>query len=299
MVMKNLTFSSLLLLLAFGCVTAQDSYRSVFGKEQTSWSTKMTDMPGDFVDSLAVIGDTLIGGLRYWSLMHYEIVDGIALSDESAVSLLREDTASGRLWYHNSDYGEILVQNMQLTVEDSFRIPFTGGTLLGDYRPVHNIYMDNENRKVIEIAFTTGMGQPYTMIEGVGPNVGFRYMYGPGIESVNASVLLCQHKDGETFYVNDHPVYSGQCGLLGTGVPQASVSESMNLTVFPNPVLAGHAVNVKWIQDVEVVWVTDFIGRIVMRTFVNGKTKCSFFLMNPGFYMLHADNRTPQKLIVH
>ncbi len=215
--MKNLILSSFILLLAFGCATAQESYRSVFGEQQTSWNITgygQTIVAESFhTDSFSIAGDTILNGLTSKLLKKYSSFNDGQWTDMGFIYLVREDTTSGMVWVSYPLWeSPHLVQDMSLTEADSF---YLAGVF--EWAHVDTIYLDNEGRKVIELDYMTGMGLPFTMIEGIGPNVGIIHPHDmmPLYDS-ECPVLLCHHKDGEAVYVNNHPAHAGQCGLLET-----------------------------------------------------------------------------------
>jgi hypothetical protein len=297
--MKRTALSLIILLLGLSCTHAQ-SYRSVFGQQQTSWNIKTTDMPGDFVDSLVVTGDTLIEGVLHRSLAYYQIWEGTAFLEDSFVSFLREDTTSGHLWYVSADGDTMLIQDMSLSEADSFRVHTVGGTFEGEYSLVSNIYFDTDGRKVIELELITGMGQPYTMIEGVGPNVGIKYMLGPTVQNTNCPVLLCHYIDEDANYVNNHPVYSGQCNLIPTDIDESIPIRPIGWNIFPNPAMQGHLVTITSSDPIKHIILVDAWGRTVMDILPSGN-KLEYHLseLPCGFYLLQTNDRDIRKLIIN
>lgn len=297
--MKNL-FVPLFLLLALHSSTAQESYRSVFGEQQTSWNITGygLTLEGEYhyTDSFSVSGDTLLNGFVSKLLKQYTngTFNG-QWADAGFIYLVSEDTVSGRVWVSYPLWGSPhLVQDMSLSETDSF---YLSGVFT--WAHVDTIYFDNDGRKVIELDYVTGMGLPFTMIEGIGPNVGILHPHDmmPLYDS-ECPVLLCHHKDGETVYVNNHPLHSGQCQRLVTGLQNLPESEDTGLSLFPNPCALGHALKVTTSRPMTEVRVTDALGRTVKTFLLESETELSFSLGRAGFYFLHVDNQRPRKFII-
>lgn len=298
--MKNIFLSSFLLSLSFYSTTAQESYRSAFGLYNTSWNITGYDITTEeeyhYTDSFSVIGDTVFNGLPSKLLRRYTngTFNG-QWAEMGTTHLIREDTVSGKLWISHPTWASPhLIQDISLTETDSF---YLNG--VSEWSQVNSIYYDDENRKIVELDYMTGMGLPFTMIEGTGPNVGITYPYDVSLHHSECPVLLCQYKDGATSYVNDHPAHAGQCRRLTTGLSEVMGSEKVSLVVFPNPAIAGHDVTMTSTRPIGRVRVSDALGRTAMSISLDGKTEHSFSLSNPGIYLLHIDDLRPQKFIIH
>lgn len=212
--------------------SANAQYQSIFGSTQTSWNNYTSEFAGDFMDSLVVCCDTVINNKNYKVVDDYKFCFGCPSPlYSSKVLFLREDTTIGKAWQITpyDTINEKLIMDLSLTLTDSFEV-FTN-----QFYDVDSVYVKNGKKhiRLVGPLYTIFYDEKYTMIEGVGTNigVGLEFFYGgPG----NSLYLLCSYKNDTTEYQNTHPMYSSYCFLLtNTGINDND--NKLNINVFPNP----------------------------------------------------------------
>ena len=220
---------ALSLSLLFFSYTTQAQYESVFGANQTSWNVFYSEMAGSFTDSLVVCCDTTINNALYKKVEHYRYFNnGNSQMLLQGATYLREDTVQGRVWSLDADnmISERLIVDLSFSIGDSFEI------LPGQYFYVDSIYTLN-NRKHVRFdgPYYATYTEPFTMIEGVGTNIGLSDYY--WILSSNSTYLLCAYKDNVVSYLNTHPLYGGQCVYFQTGMAKILLEDKVKS--YPNP----------------------------------------------------------------
>lgn len=255
--MKKLYF--LILLFIVCCSNSSFAqYQSVFGSTQTSWNVYSQDFSGDIMDSLVVCCDTVINGKSYKTVDNYKFCVGCNPNPIlfSKVLFLREDTSVGKVWQitPSDTINEKLIMNLSLTLTDSFEV------LTNQFFNVDSIYIKNGKKyiRLVGPLYTSSYDEKYTMIEGVGTNigVGVDFFYGgPG----NSLYLLCSYKDNNLEYQNTHPMYNGYCFLL-TGINENE--NNIKINVYPNPSR----------DELTIEYTNDFSNNFIIKIYnTNGK----------------------------
>ena len=236
-----------LLIFGFAVICCNNSvnaqYQSIFGSTQTSWNVYSQDFSGDIMDSLVVCCDTIINGKNYKTVDNYKFCVGCNPNPVlfSKVLFLREDTTIGKAWQiiPSDTINEKLIMDLSLTLTDSFEV------LTNQFFNVDSIYTKNGKKhiRLVGPLYTSSYDEKYTMIEGVGTNigVGVDFFYGgPG----NSLYLLCSYKDNNLEYQNTHPIYSSYCFLL-TGINENE--KNIKINIFPNP--SKNELNIEYLNN--------------------------------------------------
>ena len=229
MIMKKIVLLALSVVWTFA-VHGQDTtgYRSFFGQESTEWYGIVFDY--DYYDYhvMRTVSDTLVDGLQYKVIKHFEILngDGEYYERYEYSYLLREDTINGRLWcrYFNHDE-DFLIVDMSLSVGDRIVLGKVSSPYSGTGFIVEAIIDTNTLRKII---LKNATGREIYFIEGVGCSNIVEYSpYGSlGIESS----LLCCVKDSVREF-HDGP----QEGCYGDPFVGIGMGDHQNILIYPNP----------------------------------------------------------------
>ncbi len=257
------------IILTVGSVSAQ-SYESIFGSRSTQWNITIGNLWGTSTAIHTVTGDIIINGIEY------KIVDGYG---EDFLGFLREDTIQGRAWYKNNrDTAEILIMDLKLAKGDSMYISGNWNSYPGYYH-VDSVFTANDR---IHIQFSLVQAQflnePFTLIEGVTSNMGFRFQDRDYINNLNTR-LLCSYKNGTKIYGTE------PCEISDVGIDE--VYDDFKIEIFPNPVD-------KYLRlEVENVDLKDHnfkiyntYGRIIKLGKLNAKSKVEVGNFPSGVYLL-------------
>ncbi|HNZ43238.1 MAG TPA: T9SS type A sorting domain-containing protein [Bacteroidales bacterium] len=215
----------LIIVLSTKLSTAQ--FQSLFGKNQTSWNIKHQQLFGEYCDSLAVIGDTIINENVWKKIYCYTPILNPDL--QTVKGFIREDTITGKAWYYSSvDTNINLIMDLSLNMSDSFYIDNLGGDYLVD-----SIYYFSGKKHVrfnLTISYTSN-NEKFTMIEGTGTNIGIRYTDNqwPGINPY----LMCHYKDSQLVFINKDSIYGIKCNTSIIAVSEQE--KESNINIFPNP----------------------------------------------------------------
>ena len=243
--MKNLILSSSLLLLAFGCATAQEYQYVPFPTANAQWNVDYLSMdcpPSPALceqGTFAIAGDTLIDGIRYIN------INSVYLGEitNNTFFRFREDTVQRKvfgLWNGQ----EHLVYDFSLAVGDTFLVPqplSSGGGVEESYiiTSIDTIPIGNSLRK--RFTFQGGSAWPESSywIEGIGGGAG-PFMSHYVFESW--SVLRCFSDNDELIYSSPFP-YPPQYLLqqypwyeyCDTSVVGIDERNSETVHIYPNP----------------------------------------------------------------
>lgn len=224
-----------IIFLSFFTNVSFAQYQSLFGTESTSWDMSEWDVgifgEHPYLQVYYASIDTLINGHIY-----KKISPGyVPPYDDLYASYLREDTIEGKAWSINRmdspTEQEFLIMDLSLEVGDTFAI--SDGTHYPDVffdLIVDSVYYD-EGRKHIRFNFDIFTGEPFTMIEGVGTNIGTFYQ---PYSYITLYYTLCQSKDDTQSYVNNSPYFLGRCDVSAVAVNEVKKPE-YQLNIFPNP----------------------------------------------------------------
>lgn len=203
---------------------ASAQYKSVFGKNSTSWSLIVGSCVDNFwSDSFSYTKDTLI----------HDTVYKIINANRNWNILLREDTVSGKLWmFEEFTYKrEILVMDMSLQKGDTF--PFFSSSAGETYFiPVDSVYYKN-GLKIILLDFwmTCAYKEKLRFIEGTGPSAGFM---NEGDEyEVIQGYMMCHFKDGKRVFSSRK--FKERCYVNTLIGIDHEYNSSTLLKLYPNP----------------------------------------------------------------
>lgn len=288
---------SIIFLLALN-YKASAQYASIFANNQTSWSTLHQQLSGYYTDSLSVSGDTLIYNVVYKKLDYYSLFLPNNPFFQGLESYLREDTASGKVWYMN-EYGlvEKLIIDLNLVLGDSFNI---SGFTSEFYVVVDSVYFFGNKKHIrFDYPLLHNMNEKFEMIEGIGTNMGIAYKESDWF--VPWPYLLCHHKDFINQYQNSHPLYSGFCNNF-TGISNLPTYEL--LFIHPNPTKDNIYFSTEYFKKDININLFNSLGKKVkeekQRVGIKGETSFSLQGLPPGLYLLTVEdgsNRYSSKII--
>lgn len=276
------------LLVTLNSTKAQ--YQSLLGSNQTSWNIYNSEFAGEFTDSLVVCCDTLINTMNYKKIDYYKFYTVNSPIFQSGVSgILREDTITGKAWYFSTaDTNERLIMDLSLSITDSFQI-FDMNSAGGVFYKVDSIYTKNGKKHirldVIPNYLNGNSNEKFTMIEGVGPNIGI--LFSDKNWPINNPYLLCSYKNYNLEYQNSSSVHNGHCSSFETGIDIYNLLTKV--TIYPNPtknllnIVLADAENLK--IDVYAV-----DGKLIEQKTMNKTTTIDISKYQSGLYFINATN---------
>lgn len=214
--------------------TAQP-YKSVFGDQTTSWVYISHDQWGHYNDTVRIEKDTIINGKTYKKL-----------SPLYPPSVYREDLNNGTVWCrallysgHPDDTIDRVISRMDLNVGDTFDIAnirlHKAGPDIDYPSVVDSVRYLNGLKHIYFKKIYEYYNEPYTLIEGIGSNMGILWKYVIYLSSLDASgyYLLCSYKDGQkTEYENR--AFNGSCWQY-SDIPIETAKEKNELIIYPLP----------------------------------------------------------------
>jgi hypothetical protein len=196
----------------------QSGFKTIFGKNTTSWSY----IPNGFCDYV-VSDSTHIKSHFTNKGLTYNIVT----HKTDTVGLLREDTLNGKVWFRKSLSGsEYLISDLSLKMKDTFNLylnPITVVKIVAD----SVFYLDMH--KHIRLNYKTTIcskSESLEFIEGSCSNAGFLYQAN-GMHSY----LLCSYQDGKK--TSGNKLFNGSCNIMLTGLTEVNPDKS--ILPYPNP----------------------------------------------------------------
>lgn len=270
--------------------TLGQPYQSIFGKNSTKWVYRWGDEFGWHNDTIFAIKDTIIKGNTYKLLATSSYY-------HNPIFLLREDTITGTVWCRTVTW--------QGTKEDTTdRIISIMDLKIGDTFDVTNIRLEAHNNNpsnniVDSVNYVNGLkhiymrgqyyGEPYTLIEGVGSNMGIQWKYRimPENTFTGGFYLLCSYKDGvKTNYQNR--IYNGSCWFASSIEYMSDTKPSF----YPNPVT--NILTIQQADDIIHLSVTDISGKQVFKdeqpVFTNDNYRINTSNLLHGVYFLQTVN---------
>ncbi len=225
------TWLILLLLLQAELYVSGQPYQSIFGNNSTEWRCKVkTD--NDLVDlRYCIEKDTIVNNVLYKKL--------VGCNSDWAGGLLREEINTGIVWYRDVDISgyspkdtfEMMVLNMNLKVGDSFNIyKVLKYYQIDTFALVDSVKYINGLKHIYLRAQYNAYNEPYTMIEGIGSNLGIRWKQVQQWSLDGYPYLLCSYKDGQkTAYQNLY--YKGDCTFSNV----ETIDAERNIVLYPQP----------------------------------------------------------------
>ncbi len=279
----------LVTILLFSTDSFAQPYQSIFGKNSTKWVYRWGDEFGWHNDTIFAIKDTVVNSHTYKLL-------ATSSYHHTPVFLLREDTTKGIVWCrtltwlgHQNDTTDRVISKMELNTGDTFDV--TNIRLAAHNNAPSNNIVDS-------IGYVNGLkhiymrgqyyGEPYTLVEGVGSNMGIQWKYKiiPENTFTGGFYLLCSYKDGvKTNYENRK--YNGSC-WFASNVKYLSKTK---LSLYPNP--ATNTLNIELPNKylIKNISVTDISGRVVITdntpVINNSIYQLNTTSLSEGMYLLH------------
>ena len=306
--MKKLLLFLLTITALSGASFAQDTipsqdttaFQSFFGRESTEWRGAIWEYDWAWGGMLQMGSDTVIDGKQYKKIeySHSEIFDGnyYEWREPDYDFYLREDTATGRLWYRFPDrcfrdslnwdfwFGqwehwyeeeyqpEILITDMSLSIGDTFAI-YNFEWHRKNICTVVDTSTVNHRRTVVLQPYD---GEPITFTEGIGCSNLLMY----GLFEAIGSKITCCHKDGELAYHWQSREDDGNCIPSYVGIDDRESSQTISL--HPNP-----CTDKVWIsgENIQSVTLIDIKGD-VMKTAIDVHQPLDVSTLSPGAYIL-------------
>lgn len=264
-------------------------FRSIFGKDSTSWSTLVEHFDGAYTQQYSSYNkDSMIGAVRYNQVVYrYN-------SGEPAL-FLREDTITGKLWMKSYQNEEMLIMNLSLQVGDTF-VAINNGSQ-NQFLYVANVYTDSLNRRTIQFkekhrhtGLTNGMNTADScilFIEGVGPTTGIA---NDALSTIR-NELLCVYKDGVRTFANDY--YKGICYIQYGATPE--IFTDFTPTIYPMP--CREMIQLQQIDDgVNQAVFYNLEGQIVLNLTIDSFSKSiNTSSLTPGVYYLSLSTNSSLK----
>lgn len=280
------------LCVAFSQTGSAQPYESIFGDNSTEWVFRWSNLPGTYTDTAFIEKDTTVNGVAYKKVItRYGNFKG---------GLLREDTDSGIVWYRDiehtifpDDTVETIAFRYDLNVGDTFDI---SNVMLqkGSYHDSLNIVDSVKTIGGLKYIYFKGQYQsgqnfkePFTIIEGIGSNIGIFWKYYAGVQ-MNAQYLLCSYKDGiKTSYINRY--YNGKCQVFGN---VNSINKDSDITIYPQP-----ATNVLYIKNdskeqIINAQLLNQVGQVLINYTSNTLTSISLSSVPSGMYILKLHSKS-------
>jgi hypothetical protein len=251
-------FSILLFLFYFGSVSAQ--YQAIFGENvDVEWTLKYSATSCYF--SWNAPKDTVwLDGIKYF-VLH-------SGNKSSSLPILKYqfifEDSSNRLWSTidttNTNYK--LIMDLDLLVGDTFY--FSPDSVV--YYIVDSVYTDS-NRKIIQFNNQFGlMNEKVKFIEGIGPNIGFDYMFN-NLSWYNAYSLVVRKQKANTYeYIYHDTAFNSIC------LPSAIVNVDINafeLNLYPNP--ANETINIESSENIQSIEIYNLAGQLLIHQQLNTK----------------------------
>lgn len=268
-------------------VSAQP-YQSMFGggvDSSTQWMFAWGNLWGVTTDTVYVEKDTTVNGLKYKKI--------VSTSISLYAGLLREDTTVGKVWYRDvgyhhkaSDTVEKVAYDFSLNIGDTFDISNCKLGFAGPYPDSLNI-VDSvkviNGLKYIYFKAQYEYGEPFTIIEGIGSNMGIFSKTGACYNTIDGMYLLCSYKSGiKTSYTNLH--YNGVCYVY-TDVKDYNLADN-KITIYPNPSIDKVLIRNNTGLQLSKVTIYDVTGRKITQT-KNTET-INVETLQAGYYQLRV-----------
>lgn len=274
--------------------TTAQPYQSIFGngdQASTAWVFKYGVTPGPVVDSAYIEKDTIVNGVTYKKVITDNPNNGYK------GGLLREDVNTGKVWYRaihftmsQSDTIEQIAFRFDLNVGDTFDI--SNSYLQFGYPDSLNIvdsirYINGLKYiyfKGIYQPIQGGYNEPFTIIEGIGSNMGVLWKHLYGGSFMADQYLLCSYKNGvKTSFQNRF--YNGAC-TVQTGDINGLNSESRVITLYPVPAFDEININNKTTEKINKVQIISQTGQLVKEVTSLEITSVEIEEIPAGYYYL-------------
>lgn len=301
-------------LAALTTIQAQETYRSVFGEQQTSFNVMYTVIDaGNITDSFYYAKDTLLETVSYKQFLREpDYIHGKSSNKESFLLRENEDHSQVFLriingeWPHSgveNESKEYLIMDMNLNKQDSFVIKVNNSSVSA-LLIVDSVYFDDEGRKHIRFDETLMEPPiPFEFIEGVGTNMGVFYIgndiYHFTTFEYCSALLLCAHQDEKNTYTFIDPKYwefSGKCSYRSVGSLEEEIE---TLKMYPVP--ARDFITIELGDDYfeyQCITIFDMLGAKRIEVPVTQRKKViSTQTLDNGYYSIHINS--DKKICLH
>jgi hypothetical protein len=270
---KNLFTIVMLMLTVLGHgqdTTAAQGFKSFFGQDSTEWYGWIEVYDWGSTEVMSCDHDTSIDNVSY------KVINFRGCCD----FLLREDTATGKLWCRYLDEDEdYLIVDLSLAIGDTLKIK----------NLLHTSWYDSTLYVVADTTYTdlgleislrdirTGFNTRF--IEGVGCSNLFEYSLYNFYNTIGSDILCCFH-DGIQIY---HWGYQDGCYKEWVGLDETDTNHTVE--VYPNPCQ-------DWItiggDDINAVSIIDMTG-IVLYSNTCCRNPINVSHLPCGFYLLRTE----------
>jgi hypothetical protein len=253
-------------LCCIGNICLCQPYETVFGKDTTQWN--VIYMIPDNVETYIykAFGDTSINEVDYKPL--YEGSPG-RLGDK--YGYLREDTATGKLWFLSDYIQEELIMDLSLEKSDTFifepSIKYTVDTVF--YRSGRKYISFNEN-SLDSVLF----------IEGIGP---YNFLYSDHVLLPYYAQIRCMFKDNTLVFKNN--LYS-DCYDTGTGIVD---NQAQSINIYPNPASNYFAIGSDDNKTYSVE-IYNAIGYLMLKEAISMNRQIYIGNLPPGLYVVRIND---------
>lgn len=295
-------FLAIYILLCLSSSSFAQPYQSMFGSADstTEWVFKWGNMFGAANDTAYIEKDTIVNGISYKK---------IATTNNKYWGtyyggLLREDVNTGKVWYRDikitsgfpEDTVERLAFDFGLDVGDTFDVSnydLQPGQYPDSFNVVDSVRYINGLKYIYfkgrYYSHQGGYDEPYTLIEGVGCNVGILWKHYAGTVMVG-QYLLCSYKNGyQTSYRNKF--YNGACNVPTGNVKEIADNQN-RITLYPMP--ASGIVHIKnnTLEKINSAQIVSQTGQLVKEVASLEITSVEIEEIPAGYYYLklHTGN---------
>lgn len=273
-------------------------YQSMFanGDSTTEWVFKWGNLFGTINDTAYADDDVIVNGITYKKIT--------LKNSNEAIGLMREDVNTGQVWYRDiriffggspSDTIERLAFHFGLNVGDTFDIS-NYDLQPGQYPDTFNIvdsirYINGLKHiyfKGVYQPHQGGYNEPFTIIEGVGSNVGVLWKFYQGTMMMG-QYLLCSYKAGQkTAYHNKY--YNGACKTQTGSVSETEKNSLISL--YPLPASKIVNINNRTAEKINKIQIISQTGQLVKEATSLEITSVEIEDIPAGYYYLklHTGN---------
>ncbi len=266
-------------------------FQSIFanGDGTTEWVYVWGDEFGRHNDTIFVQKDTVVNGITYKKLVQ-------SYYWQATGQLLREDINTGTVWGktlqyfgHPDDTVERVIIRMDLNVGDTFdisNIRLHPGTYPDSFNVVDRIRYINGLKHIYFKGIYATYNEPYTLIEGVGPNMAILWKYAikPAHAWSGGFYLLCSYKNGQkTGYENK--AYGGTCWQY-TKLDKPIDAQGDEITLYPLPARTVVNIESKTGQKIHKIQIINQTGKQIKEVTAPVITSLEIEELPAGYYYL-------------
>jgi hypothetical protein len=220
-------------------------------------------------------GDTIVKGNSYKRMLSYSRQQsGYSTYPRPDIYFMREDTVNGKIWSRVAGYGigfsdtsEKLIYNANWALNDTI-INSSGQGQLYIISFIDSTQIQGNWHRVFGVRTpqTQQTKAYYSIIEGVGSDIGPGYAFTGGFSLESGYRLLCFFNQGSRPVLN--PVFNSVSGgsFSNTASCNLAVSDLENddaVRLYPNPVTSTSRIELKSAVEKGVLIIYDGLGRVV------------------------------------